>query len=401
MPPYFPLAVLAAITTILIALGIVEILMHRAVLRRLPIRIHVNGTRGKTSVARLISAGLRAGGLRVCTKTTGSFASVCAPDGTEYPLHRPDLPNIIEQMRVLRRLIGFKPDVVVMECMALQPEYQMLTERHMMKSTHGVITNARADHLDIMGPGPEDVARALAGSTPWNARLYTAEQNYLELFRQAAADRNSELVATSSEDVAAITEPELDTFQYTEHAENVALALKLCTDLGVERSVALRGMQTLEPEIGATRILEVHFYERSLLFVNAFAANDPESTEMIWERVVEKYGEGRSKIALVNCRFDRPQRSQQLAEVAARWTPADHYVLMGSGTLLFARAAAARGLMPADMTIVEGEDTDEVFETLLEKSRRDPLIVGMCNVKGGGTTLARFFANRASVEAQA
>jgi hypothetical protein len=122
---------------------------------------------------------------------------------------------------------------------------------------------------------------------------------------------------------------------------------------------------------------------------------------MIWERVVEKYGEGRSKIALVNCRFDRPQRSQQLAEVAARWTPADHYVLMGSGTLLFARAAAARGLMPADMTIVEGEDTDEVFETLLEKSRRDPLIVGMCNVKGGGTTLARFFANRASVEAQA
>ena len=401
MSPYFPLGILGSIASIIIALGIIEVLFHRSVLNRLPIRIHVNGTRGKTSVARLISAGLREGGLRVCTKTTGSFASVCAPDGTEYPLHRQDLPNIIEQMRVLRRLVGFRPDAVIVECMALQPQYQMLTEIHMMKSTHGVITNARADHLDIMGPTPDDVALALAGSTPRKATLYTAEKKYLEVFRRAASDRNTRLVATTDEDSAQVTEAELDDFQYTEHAENVALALRVCADLGVPRESALRGMQALAPEVGATRILEVSFYERSLLFVNAFAANDPESTELIWERVVEKYGEGRSRIALVNCRFDRPQRSQQLATVASRWSPADHYVLMGSGTLLFARAATAGGIKPSDMTIVEGDDIDEVFETILEQSGRDPLIVGMCNVKGGGTELARFFANRAKSVAQA
>ena len=382
-------------------MGIVEIFFHHAVLARLPVRVHVNGTRGKTSVARLISAGLRAGGLRVCTKTTGSFASICAPDGVEHPLHRPDLPNIIEQMRVLRRLVGFEPDVVVVECMALQPEYQMLTERHMMKSTHGVITNARPDHLDIMGPAAQDVALALAGSTPWNARLYTAERKYLDIFQQAAEDRKSALCAVDPSQVAAVSETELSAFQYTEHAENVALALAVCADLGVEREAALSGMQKLAPEVGATRVLEVRFYDRSLLFVNAFAANDPESTEMIWERVLEKYGANRSLIALVNCRFDRPQRSQQLARVAARWTPADHYVLMGSGTLLFARAATGRGLKPADMTIVEGEDIDEVFETILEQSDRDPLIVGMCNVKGGGTALTRFFSNRANMVAEA
>ena len=401
MSPYFPLGILGSIASIIIALGIIEVLFHRSVLNRLPIRIHVNGTRGKTSVARLISAGLREGGLRVCTKTTGSFASVCGPDGTEYPLHRQDLPNIIEQMRVLRRLVGFRPDAVIVECMALQPQYQMLTEIHMMKSTHGVITNARADHLDIMGPTPDDVALALAGSTPRKATLYTAEKKYLDVFRRAAHDRSTRLVATTDEDSAQVTEAELDDFQYTEHAENVALALRVCADLGVPRESALRGMQALAPEVGATRILEVSFYERSLLFVNAFAANDPESTELIWERVVEKYGEGRSRIALVNCRFDRPQRSQQLATVASRWSPADHYVLMGSGTLLFAKAATAGGIMPSDITIVEGDDIDEVFETILEQSGRDPLIVGMCNVKGGGTELARFFANRAKSVAQA
>lgn len=401
MSPYFPIAMLASIALVIILLGVLEVLFHRAVLSRLRVRIHVNGTRGKTSVARLISAGLRAGGLRVCTKTTGSFASICGPDGTEYPLHRQDLPNIIEQMRVLRRLVGFQPDAVIVECMALQPEYQMLTELHMMKSTHGVITNARADHLDIMGPTSEDVALALAGSTPRNAVLYTGEKKYLDIFRRAAEDRGSRLSATTEEEVESITEQELDAFQYTEHADNVALALRVCGDLGVSREVALGGMQALPPEIGATRILEVSFYERSLLFVNAFAANDPESTELIWERVVERYGEGRSRIALVNCRLDRPQRSQQLARVAARWTPAEHYILMGSGTLLFARAAIARGLRASDITIVEGDDTNEVFETILEQSAGDPLIVGMCNVKGGGTELARFFSNRAKSVAQA
>ena len=197
--------------------------------------------------------------------------------------------------------------------------------------------------------------------------------------------------------MASVTEAELEAFGYTEHAENVALALNVCADLGVARETALSGMQSLRPEVGATQILEVQFYNRSLMFVNAFAANDPESTAMIWERVIERYGEGRSKVALVNCRFDRPQRSQQLAEVAAQWSPADHYILMGTGTLLFARAATRFGLMPDTMTIVEGMGNDEIFETILEHSAQNTLIVGMCNVKDGGIALSRFFANRASL----
>ena len=400
MSPLEPIVILFAITALLIFMGVIETVLHRRVLAKLPIRVHVNGTRGKTSVARLIAAGLRAGGLRVCSKTTGSFAAIQTPDGTEFPLHRPDLPNIIEQMRVLRRLVQFEPEAVVIECMALQPEYQMLTERHMIRSTHGVITNARPDHLDIMGPSGRDVACALAGSTPQGTRLYTAEKRYIDILRDAAEASQTAFMPLSDAELAQVSERDLAAFRYTEHAENVALALKVCGDIGVDRQQALQGMQSLEAEVGATRVLEVRFYQRSLLFVNAFAANDPESTEMLWESVVSKHGRGRSKIALVNCRLDRPQRSQQLARVAARWTAADHYVLMGSGTLLFAKAAIAHGVLPADITIVEGNGIQEVFETVLERADRDPLIVGMCNVKDGGTEFTRFFSNRAATELQ-
>ena len=385
------ISVIATILVVLCLLGLAETLVHRRVLARLPIRIHVNGTRGKTSVVRLIAAGLSAGGLRVCSKTTGSFAAVTGPDGEDYPLHRPTQPNIVEQMRVMRRLVAFEPDVVVIECMALQPQYQELTERQMVCSTHGVITNARADHLDVMGPEPHDVALALAGSVPYSARLFTAERAFLDVFRKVASDRRSELIHTSEDEVS---DDEMSEFGYAEHAENVALALAVCADLGVDRATALAGMQALKPEVGATRIQEIDFFGRSLVFVNAFAANDPESTEMIWKRVVERYGENRYKLAVVNCRFDRPQRSQQLAQVAAAWTPADHYILMGSGTLLFARAAIRAGLSVSDMTVAEGMDTGELFETVLEHSEGDALIVGMCNVHGGGAELARYFTNR-------
>jgi poly-gamma-glutamate synthase PgsB/CapB len=389
------ISVLAAAVLILVVLGVIESVAHRRVLAKLPVRIHVNGTRGKTSVVRLIAAGLRQGGYRVCSKTTGSFAAVTDPDGEDYPLHRPDPPNVIEQMRVMRRMAMFDPDVVVVECMALQPQYQHLTEAKMVVSTHGVITNARADHLDVMGPGAEDVALALAGSTPFGTKLFTAERKYLDVFERSADDRDSELIAVSEDEVDAVSDAEMEKFRYAEHAENVALALKVCTDLDVDRDEALTGMQALEPEVGATQVQEIDFFGRSLIFVNAFAANDPESTAMIWERVVDHYGDERSCVAVINCRFDRPQRSQQLAEMAASWTQPDHYVLMGSGTMLFARAAVRHGLRASQMTVTEGMDHLETAEVVLEQARGDALIVGMCNVHGGGAELARHFGNRA------
>jgi poly-gamma-glutamate synthase PgsB/CapB len=265
----------------------------------------------------------------------------------------------------------------------------------MVVSTHGVITNARADHLDVMGPEAEDVALALAGSTPFGTKLFTAERKYLEVFEHSAADRGSELIAVSRAAVEEVSEADMEKFQYAEHAENVALALRVCADLDVDRDRALAGMQALAPEVGATQVQSIDFFGRSLIFVNAFAANDPESTAMIWERVLDNYGDGRSRVAVINCRFDRPQRSQQLAEMAAGWTQPDHYVLMGSGTMLFARAAVRHGLRASQMTVTEGMDHLETAEVVLEQASGDALIVGMCNVHGGGAELARHFGNRA------
>ena len=64
------LAIVAGLWLLLVLAGGLEALKHRLLVNRIPVRVHVNGTRGKTSVTRLIAAGLRAGGKRVCAKTT-------------------------------------------------------------------------------------------------------------------------------------------------------------------------------------------------------------------------------------------------------------------------------------------------------------------------------------------
>ncbi|TRW48416.1 poly-gamma-glutamate synthase PgsB [Aliidiomarina halalkaliphila] len=371
---------------------------HKRIVEQIPVRVHVNGTRGKTSVTRLIAAGLRGGGKRVCAKTTGSAAAFTDPDGREFPLYRVAGANIIEQMRLLKRMAQLKPEIVVLECMALQPHYQSLTELKMVRSTLGVVTNARADHLDVMGPGPRDVALALAGSSPVNGALYTAERELIDVFEMACEDRNSTLHQVTADEVEAIHSDILSQFQYAEHAENVALALKVCAHLGVSREDALKGMIHLEPEAGAMRLLHVNYFERDIIFVNAFAANDPESTGRIWSELCEKEGADRRKIALVNCRADRPHRSMQIAEAIVQWPPADRYLVMGSGTSIFVRYAMKAGLDPNKVLVMEQADMVEVTETILEESNRHALVVGMANIHGGGEEVARFFNNRATME---
>ena len=56
----------------LILMGSLEIYFHRKALENIPVRIHVNGTRGKSSVTRLIAAGLRESGFNTYAKTTGT-----------------------------------------------------------------------------------------------------------------------------------------------------------------------------------------------------------------------------------------------------------------------------------------------------------------------------------------
>ena len=65
--------------------------------------VYVNGTRGKSSTTRLIDGGLRAAGLRVFCKTTGTLPMTINTDGVEQLIHRRGAANIREQLQILHK----------------------------------------------------------------------------------------------------------------------------------------------------------------------------------------------------------------------------------------------------------------------------------------------------------
>jgi len=388
--------VLAGLTSALAAFGAAEMWVHRRRLRSIPIRVHVNGTRGKSSVTRLIAAGLREGGIRTCAKTTGTLARMILPDGKELPIYRPAGANIIEQRRIVALAAAQEAEALVVECMALQPALQSLCELKLIESTHGVITNARPDHLDVMGPNARDVAKALAGTTPVGGTLFLADEDHRDVFAKAAADRETELVVAEPCDDAET----LARFRYTEHPANVGVALAVCETLGVDREVALAGMYAARPDPGAMTERQLDFFGRRITFVNGFAANDPVSTRQIWQMAVERHADLHRRIAVFNCRADRPERSLLLGRELADWPRPDRVVLMGTGTFLFARAATKAGLDPAMFTFAEGLAVADVFERIVALTGESALVMGLGNVGGGGLELAAHFDNRALPEGE-
>jgi poly-gamma-glutamate synthase PgsB/CapB len=381
----------AAGTALLTGAGLVDSWLHRKALQSIPIRIHVSGTRDKSGVTRLIAAGLRAGGIRACAKTTGTAPRIIFPDGSEYPVFRPSRANVIEQLRVVRTAAQVQADALVLESIAPLPALGALSEFRLVQATHGVITHVRSNPQDVRRSELTDVARTLAGSVPVAGRLYTAEQRHLALLKKAAVDRSAEVIQIADDDVASVSWDELDEFPYVEHPDNVALALKVCADLGVDRLTALQGMWQAEPDPGVMTVYRAEEPGQSIVFINGFSANDLDSTGRVWPMVVRRYGQHRQRVAIVNCRADRADRTRQLAESCLTWSPAERYVVVGTGTRIFSQRVMLSGMDPDRLTCLENVAKPQLLETVQRIAGNSALLLGMGNISGAGLDLVQHF----------
>lgn len=320
------LKVIVVLTTVAILLAFLEYWKHQKYVNSIPVRIHINGTRGKSSVTRLIGAGLRAGGYKTVAKVTGTFPRLIMSDGSEAAIHRKEKANILEQLNVIKYAAKQKTDILILECMALRPNYQYICEHQMVKATHGIITNIRLDHLDVMGPTLDEVAYALCGTIPKKTKLFTSEDRCFNYMRNVAKKRKTDIYQSLGEKV---TEEEMKGFRYIEHKANVDLALEVCESLGVDRKVALAEMKTTIPDEGVLTKSIVRTEEKVVNFYNGFAANDPESTLMIWNAIEASHKDGEEKIILLNTRKDRQDRARQLVEAIATKMEFNKIALIG------------------------------------------------------------------------
>jgi len=315
---------LISIISILIIFAIAEINLHLKSLSQIPIRIHVNGARGKSSVVRLIASGLREGGFKTYAKTTGTIPRIINDNGDDVELHRLRTASIGEQIKLIRYFGKQKPDAVVMECMAVSPQYQWISEHRIIRSTLSVITNVRKDHIDEMGVSNKEIAYSLSNTIPFNSKVVTSEKIMLNPFEKIAQKRNSTIEISNENDV---TLKYLDNFPYIEHPENISLALKVCQEYGISKKVALEGMYKTTPDPGALFIWNL---KRTNQFISAFAANDPDSTFKVWKLIENKLN-NKKVCFFLNSRSDRRYRTLQLINMVLTKINPDLFLIRADG----------------------------------------------------------------------
>jgi poly-gamma-glutamate synthase PgsB/CapB len=389
---WFEAAAFLTLLLLLGALGMREKRRHARHLASIPIRILVNGSRGKSTVTRLVAAALREAGLRAVARTTGTAARLILEDGSEEEIRRPARPRLAELLATVEAAARRGAQALVVECMAIQPELQWIAEHRMIRSTVGVITNVRDDHLEVMGPTLEDAARALCRTIPRGGELVTAESDLLPLVRAEAEKVGARVLYA---DPQALGEEARRGLSPLDFAENVALALRVGQVLGIPPGTALRGMLKSAPDPGGLNIYRWSGQNKSLVLVNGFAANDPTSTEMIMRKLKALGHLDRPLVVLYNHRPDRVHRSLQFCRFLARVSrelDLSKVVSIGPLSRLFFRQM--RRLLPADRLADLGAERSpgRVMEAVAALAPAEATVLGIGNIGGIGLALVESWA---------
>lgn len=347
---------LLACLLVLLLLGGAERLARDRAWRSVPLRIHVNGTRAKSTVTRLVWSALTEAGIPTIAKTTGTRPRILLPDRREVPLGRRGPANIREQLEFLRRARRAGARAAVVECMALDPILQYVSERQMVRATIGVVTNVRLDHTEVMGGDLSSIARALANTTPEGANLIVGEPSAGPVFRKRAAALGSRVELLPPGESAAARPTGRDGWLN----EDLAIAVAVTRRLGLDDEVARRGFERAPRDPGAAVDGVAAVQTGEFSWLDATAANDPQSLDLLvggfdaWQTARSAGRAAWPRVVVYNHRFDRSPRLECFASHSPVFAQADILVVSGSRPPLTVWRALARGRRAGTLRFVRG-----------------------------------------------
>jgi hypothetical protein len=258
------------------------------------IRILVTGSRGKSSVVRLLHAAFTECGLDTRARITGVVPRELGPEG-ERIIERSAGAHV-EEMRWWLRTLPDAIDAVVLENSAIAPELQELAGRW-LRPDLTLLSSVVPDHQEAWGDGPAAAVQALAGGVPHGGRVVlpgslSQNQQLLGLLAQRGCRLR----------LAAPLEGEAPDHR----AVNLGLAMAACGQLGLDESASREAMRRLPPDRYDFRLSSLAGAEWAL----AFSTNDIESTRAQFESL--DWPENRTRL-IYNHRRDRPLRLESFS----------------------------------------------------------------------------------------
>lgn len=362
--------------------------------RAVPLRICVTGTRGKSTVTRLLAAVLREAGYRVLAKTTGSKPVLILPDGSEREIVRRGRPSILEQKGVLRRASRLRADAIVVEMMSIRGESLRAEANAIFRLVLLLVTNVRLDHLDDMGRSKEAIAATLAEAIPSGARVFVPENEAYPVFAATARARGAALVTVSC---AAAPVSFGGPSPIAEFPDNLRLVESAAASLGIAPPVIASGLAKARLDFGSLQVWRAPAAEgRAALFLaSAFAANEPESSALVLAALRRRHpGLPAKTVGLLNLRSDRGDRTLQWLRAIQDgfFDSFERLIFIGDHTRALARLARAGKLTKVPAACLVERDPEGIMSRLRALIPEESLVVGLGNIGGPGGALVEHWS---------
>ena len=368
--------VLVIISFILLLL---EYLSIRYCVKKIPLRILVNGTRGKSSVTKYIASGLRTADKKVMAKITGIIPTIIYPDGSGKIIKRIGPARIHEQFKIIKKASKLSVDCLILECMSITPELQKL-ESKIFKPNIYVITNIRNDHQEQMG-NEEDQVKAICDSIPLNSTVVTGEKKYLSQIEISAKSKNSSVVYAADDfDFKNIDVPE-NVFK-----SNILIALAACKAAKVEKAESEKSVLEMIKN-SEKALFEFSCDDKKIRFLNGFAVNDVLSAQEFidyWETKIDGFNHLNF---IFNSRSDRPLRSVAFAKWFGSIKNLDRIIITGNHAPRTKLELIRNGIESKKIVIWKRNKIENAMVSL--KQIADPVsnFIGLGNIAGDGLLL--------------
>lgn len=360
---------------LVLVLGIVENAVLNKRIESIPIRILVNGTRGKSSTVRMLVAALNGCGIKTLGKTTGSEAAFILPSLSEEEVPRKKGIRMVQEHNIMfKKAIEHECQAIVCECMAIREENQKIIGRKLFRPTITVMTNARVDHVDQMGDTEEDTASVLCLSIGDSSDVFTSDKVVLKTLESGRYRVHP--VDSLPEEYG----PYLQKFSFPVHAENLALVLEVCRNMGLDDSAVLEAAVKAVPDPGMTGDIQVDGH----LVINGFASNDAQSARTLLE------GLNMEDVTVIyNNRGDREFRLRMFSELFRDMKVSD-LVVIGDNV------NKCRRFFVKVLGFGSVREGCSGFEAEIGLARR--IVVCMGNIKGAGQAFLQFCSDRSTEE---
>lgn len=352
----------------------------------IPVRICVTGTRGKSSTVRMLASVLREQSIKTLAKTTGSEAQYIFPDGSVSPIRRRRIPSIIEQKYLLKKAVQTNAGCIVAEIMSIHPENHYVEAQQILKPHIVIITNIRLDHIEAMGATENEIASVLSLTIPEKAAVFIPEKELRQPFLAAAHKKKALVIHVQKGVSAPLMDYAPDIFKIG-FPDTIDLIYAVSQYLNIPVTVISAGIKSAHLDIGAFKIWKHQTNGKTVYFVNAFAANDPESTSAVFSKMKELVPvDVNTYIGLLNLRADRADRTSQWLETLSNG--ASHWFQRIYVTGAYSSVIKRR---ITHTTILKSKQPDRIIEQILGETKDTAVIFGFGNIGGTGKELVDFW----------